>query len=256
MYKISPAFYRYPAETAAVGFMLAAFGELEFSFCRNAQNAIGNENKSNSVLCALYKLKNTSSRFSVADVLMKPFFEKYDLSKEYDLSYQALKHCCKIRNQYAHCNWADDEIGGLFFADLQDTQWPNLVHSYRHIDVNLTSAQLAFFGYTHEWLTYLDIELAIRSGRLKRQSWPIPVKHEPPPLHNPPEEHVPPFLSEAHREMHLAKARAAAVGAPTPTPKQQELDKARAEKKAQKKARRQSAVNGDPQQKTAEPRSE
>jgi hypothetical protein len=89
-----------------------------------------------------------------------------------------------------------------------------------------------------EWLSYLDVELGYRTGRLRNLAWPEPPRPEPPPLHNPPERHVPPFLTADQKARHLARALAAAGGTPTPTPAQQALDAARAAKKAGKQADR------------------
>jgi hypothetical protein len=55
----------------------------------------------------------------------------------------AVLACLKIRNQYAHCNWADsDPKAGLFFADLQEsakredwfTSWKHVQHIPRWLN--------------------------------------------------------------------------------------------------------------------------
>jgi hypothetical protein len=240
MFQINPAFHRFPKEATIIGRLLAAFGELEISVCLNAGDALGMRD---SVLRALYRLRSTSSRIDTADALMRPPIVVALLASEYDRGITMLRVCLRIRNQFAHCNWADHPTGGLFFTDLQnaaeadegfDTLW-------RHVDVELLEQHESYFGCTLEWLRFVDHEVAVRQGRLSSHVWPRPPELEPPPLHNPPLQHVPPWLSEDQKALHIARALAAQGGAPTPTPAQQALDKARAEKRARKQADREAA---------------
>jgi hypothetical protein len=146
-----------------------------------------------------------------------------------------VRHCLVIRNQFAHCNWGDDPNGSdLFFADVQasaSSDSGELCHSWRHVNIELLNAQEAYFSNTLEWFDYLDHEMRTLQGRLDRNHWPMPPVLPRPPLHNPPEEHVPPWLSEAGKALHLARALASKGGPPTPTHKQQAQEKVRAEKR-------------------------
>jgi hypothetical protein len=65
-YRINPAFDRFPAEAAIIGRILASFGEIELSICRNAGDAL---NLQGLVLKALYRLRATSQHI---DALMWP----------------------------------------------------------------------------------------------------------------------------------------------------------------------------------------
>jgi hypothetical protein len=242
VYNINPAFDRHPDEARLVGRILASFGEIEFSVCRNAGNAT---NMGEQIRKAFYRLRMTSGRFAMANALAKPIFVSAGLSEEYSETGAMVERCLQIRNQYAHCNWADHAPApesGLFFADLQkaaesdDAIFESLV--YRHVDVTLLDAQVRHFQLTMDWLTYLDIKLAVQMGKLSIPALPKPPKSDAPPLYNPPEIHVPPFLSVDHQALHLARARGPKGGPPTPTAAQQALDKARAEKRSKRQADR------------------
>jgi hypothetical protein len=89
-----------------------------------------------------------------------------------------------------------------------------------------------------EWLSFLDIELGVRTKRLSTLSWPKPLEQAPPPLHNPPEMHVPPWLTEDQKALHVARALAEKGGAPTPTPAQRAQEAAREAKRARRQADR------------------
>ncbi|WP_428245530.1 hypothetical protein [Ferrovibrio sp.] len=241
MYTVNPAFDRLPEHAKIIGLILSSFGELELLFCSIANSASDN---SNSTFESLYRLRMTSSRLEVAECLMRNGLESVGLGEEGATAFSAIMHCLKIRNQYAHCNWVDHPVDGLFFVDVQSSQWRPLHHHHRHVDVPLLEIQLGFFGYTREYLLYLDQHLSRRQGNAAALDWPVPIKYEPPPLHNPPAEHVPSFLDEENTNFHLAKALAAQGGAPTPTPKQQELDQQRQRKRLERQAQKDSAMQG------------
>jgi hypothetical protein len=234
--RINPAFHRFPDEAAIVGRLLAAFGELEFNVLANAGRAI---NLQNSLLRSMYRLRTTSTRLDASDALIRPVCDQFKMKNEYELSFNSVKYCLKIRNQFSHCYWGDDLVGGLFFIDLEEAfkdAEDNELH-WRHVDTDLLAMQEAYFVYTLESLRYVNHELAARRG-FRQNSSPRPPKLEKPPLHNPPSEHIPPWLNEEQQALYLARAAAARDGAPTPTPKQQALDKAREAKRAQKQADR------------------
>jgi hypothetical protein len=116
VYRINPAFDRYPKEASWIGKILASFGELEFLACQMAGQAI---DKYDQVIRSMYRLRSTSSRLDVADALMRPEFTTERLSADYSIVHKMLLYCFKLRNQYAHCMWGDDATAGLSFADLQ-----------------------------------------------------------------------------------------------------------------------------------------
>lgn len=204
-YQINPTFDRFPEEANLVGRILSSFGELELTICHSAQMALNLEN--DAVLKTLYRIRATSSRIDTADGLMRSIYEKHGLIESYTQAMSMLRHCLIIRNQYAHCNWADHVRGGLFFADLQTSaKNQNFDHHYRHVDVPLLTAQLDYFKVTIERLRSLDHQLMVKEGRPTFHAWPEPPSSTPPLLHNPPSQHVPPWLSPELQEAHLKRA--------------------------------------------------
>jgi hypothetical protein len=217
-FRINPAFDRFPNEAQLIGKLLAGFGEIEFSVCRNAGHAARNVVD---IIKALYRLRATSSRIDAADALARGQFHAANLGMQDQTAQTMVGICLRIRNQFAHCLWADHletPASGLFFTDLQAAAdaLEGFEYAWRHIDALLLAEHEAYFALTMEWLTFLDVELAIRRKELSHRGWPKPPEQEPPPFHIPLEMHVPPWLTEDQKVLHVARALAARGGAPTP----------------------------------------
>src|SRR5271168_5176823 len=103
-YRINPAFDRHPAEANIIGKILAGFGEIEFLVVRSVGHALAMEDQ---IWKALYRLRITSARLEMADTLLKPVYSLTGLGEEHAIARVMVSRCLTIRNQYAHCNWAD-----------------------------------------------------------------------------------------------------------------------------------------------------
>lgn len=203
---INPALHRFPKEAAIIGRIVVAFGELEYMVAVCAGEALDNFDL---IIKALYRLKSTSARVSTADALMQPTYAEAGLGNEQARMFDALRHCTKIRNQYAHCNFGDHIGAGLFFLDLEKSARApvGFNHDWKHVDVPLLESQEAWFVHTLDWLFYIRQELPFRLGKSTGLRSPIPTIQLPPPLHNPASQHVPPWLTEDQKAQHLERAK-------------------------------------------------
>jgi hypothetical protein len=155
--RINHSFHRYPDEATIVGRILSAFGELEFLVIEQARRVTANDR--NSFLRAMYRLRATSARLQAADAFLKPVCERFRLGGEYDRIKKAVDHCLKIRNQFSHCNWADDpnfRNSGIFFIDLEEAFEDCEDHElhWKPIDLIHLTMQEEFF-YTKNLFTGL-----------------------------------------------------------------------------------------------------
>jgi hypothetical protein len=138
------------------------------------------------VLKGLFRIRGEARRINVGEALGRPAYQGVSLEADFDEAIAAMKHCRLIRNQYAHCNWWDDNSGKLAFANLEDaakdpTVVPDLLEP-EHVDVPLLQSQEAFYQYTDDLLAYVNYEGRTRSGK---PSDPVakPASTVPPPLH-------------------------------------------------------------------------
>jgi hypothetical protein len=247
---INPSFLRFSNEAALIGRLLAAFGELEISVCDLAKKATG---LGDSVMAALYRIRSTRSRLEAADALARPVYLKHGLEAEYGLAIGAVFYCLQIRNQFAHCNWADDASKfpdpgeGLFFADLTvSADTPDFEIFWKHVDVPLLQSHEAYFDFALEAIRFADHEWAVRAGKLSSHWWPKPAMLAQPPRHNPEGLHIPPWISAEAKALHVARAQAAQGGGPTPTPAHLAMEARREAKRALKEADRERAKRSTP----------
>jgi hypothetical protein len=208
MARINPAFQRHPIEASLIGRIVVHFGELEVSFCQNNALALDTHVP---LMKALYSLKATSGRIDFVDGLIRNLYLAHNLGAEYDISISMLRYCLRIRNLFAHCNWADfppNGDGGLFYADLQDSaKTPDLRHDWKHVDVALLQKHEDYFAETMEWLTFIHHEIGVKQEKLSSHVWPRPSELDQPPLHNPASQHIPPWLTLGQQSQHLSLAQ-------------------------------------------------
>lgn len=245
---INPAFHRYPAEAAIIGRLVVGFGELEYAIA----DLVGVITQDKMVsLKVIYTLRVTSARIDIAEIVLKRAYEQARAVEAFTETFAAVRHCLKIRNMYAHCNWGDDATGGrdggLFYTNLQAAidQPDGYPLPWRHVDVPLLELQENYFTYALELIRHLG-GLARRPGF---PLWPSPLKLSPPSLHNPASQHVPAWLSEDHKAQHLAFALADEQGLPRPTPGQIRLEGDRKKAHEKKRAHARRSAAGDSKQK-------
>ena len=99
---------------------------------------------------------------------------------EFHKAIRLVRYCLKIRNQYAHGIWWDDNSGKLAFADMEELglrkrKVPDLAKlKPYHVDAQLLTAREACFVYADEYLAWINYEGRTRAGTLNKN-----------PLHNP-----------------------------------------------------------------------
>jgi hypothetical protein len=112
------------------------------------------------------------------------------LEADFDLAIGAIRHALRIRNQYAHWTWWDDNSGQLAIANLEDlAKDPNPVSDLarlrvHHVDMPLLQAQLEFFVYVDLSILWMNYEGRYLKGKLKHRFGPKPTPMVPPPLNH------------------------------------------------------------------------
>lgn len=185
---IMPAFDRFPKEGSIVGRLLAGYGELELGLCFCAAEA---RNDFDMVFKAMFRPRGVSLRIEIGDAIGRPCFKAVGLTQDFAEAIAAMRHCLKIRNQYAHCYWTDDFGRSLGFVKLETTAEKNTridnVYHIKASDIDLPTlqAQESYFRYTFAVFDALRSEYKVKTGKLSKSAFAIPKKEPQPPLCKP-----------------------------------------------------------------------
>lgn len=166
--KILPAFQDFPAEAALIGRMLAGYADLEIDLMNCVKAVRGDLDLA---LKTMFRGRGNSQRIDIADALGRRLYHDLGLGVEFERGVVAVRYCLKIRNQYAHCTWWNDNSGQMAFANLEELAKGNVpvtdLHglTVNHVTEPHLRAQFTFFEYTDDVLIGLIQESNRRVGR-------------------------------------------------------------------------------------------
>jgi hypothetical protein len=128
----------------------------------------------------MFGARGETKRIYAAEKLGLPEYQRLKLTPDFQNAIRAVKHCLKIRNQYAHWAWWDDYGGKLAFANLEDVaKRKGPVRDLtklkaHHVDAALLDAQKAYFVYADELLAWVNYEGRARDNNKLRGGNPLP----------------------------------------------------------------------------------
>ena len=65
----------------------------------------------------MFGIRSESKRIKAAEKLGLPEYERLKLATDFEKALRVMRYYLKIRNQYAHWVWWDDNIGRLAFRE-------------------------------------------------------------------------------------------------------------------------------------------
>ena len=161
--------------------MVVGYGELELTFAHCAGLALG---QTYEVLNAIQSVRSESARIKIADALSSGAYKKLALEPQYADALGGLRHCLKIRNQYAHSQYSRAGRRLKFFNPNNTFTSPTKPLPYRWISIPMLKEQAAFFGWTRDMLIYLQLSIPHHlKGKLSPYPLPKRTKAQLPPLH-------------------------------------------------------------------------
>lgn len=184
---LEPFVKPFVAEGVLIGKLLLAYGEIENALCSCVAMVRGDMDM---VIKAMYRPRGESQRIEIADAIGRIPYRNLHLDTQFSEAIAGVKHCVKIRNQFAHCNW-HTPAGRLCFVDMQEIAEKNAFIAdlgkltFHYIDLTLLQRQEAFFQYVADCLVYLNFEGRKRAGKLATHAFLAPKKVPPPPLYIP-----------------------------------------------------------------------
>ena len=165
---VSKAFADFPEEAAFIGRIVAGYTDLEIDLMHCVKSA---REDLDTVLKAMYRGRGETRRIDIADAFGRQTYRSLKLGTQFEMGIAAVRHCTKIRNQYSHCIWWNDNSGTLAFANIEEIARLNepiidlTEMNVHHISVAQLKSQLAYFEYASDLLIWVLQEGNKRAGR-------------------------------------------------------------------------------------------
>lgn len=186
MTAILSAFVKFPEEARIIGRLQAAYTSLEFSLMHCVEVV---RDDFDTTIKVMFRTRGEKQRIDVADAMGRHFYADHGLDQDFAMAIGAMRHCMKIRNQYAHCIWWNDNTGKLALANLEEVA---ILNTYLtdlndltalHVDVPLLEAQERYYGYAEDLMQWVNFEGRKRAQKLTTQPISRPRQIAPPPPH-------------------------------------------------------------------------
>jgi hypothetical protein len=165
---VSKAFEDFPDEGLLVGKILVAYTNLEIDLMNCIKTVLSDLD---TVLKVMYRVRGETQRIEVAVAIGYQAYKDLNLEDDFKYAILCLRTCVRIRNQYAHSIFWNDNSGILVFSDLEkiaksDEKITN-IHGIqkKYINEYLLNQQLIFFEYTSDFLMFLLNEGLSKRGK-------------------------------------------------------------------------------------------
>src|SRR5258706_3217070 len=183
---ILPAFRKYPKEAEIIGRLLAGYADLEIDVMNCVQVV---RSDLDTVLKVMFRMRGESQRMAAADAMGRQYYEDLKLGTEFAMAMGSVAFCLKLRNQYAHCVWYDDNSGRLAFVNLEEVaEKKELIKDLsgltsHYATIPLLAAQEEYFLYTVSLLIWMNFQGQLRSGKIKQEIGVKPTEPKRPEPH-------------------------------------------------------------------------
>lgn len=164
---------------------MAGYGEIELDLCNCLAAALNMDTKA--AVKVMFSRRGEERRINTADETMAEHYKRAGLEPTYTDAIAHAHWCRKIRNQYSHCHWGDDQRGlWCVLVEHAVKNDPSALEADKlGITVSLLESQEQFFKAVLQSLWYLSLEFQRRAGVSTIPVLPVPPKLSPPPLYNP-----------------------------------------------------------------------
>jgi len=184
---IQPAFVRFGDEAAIIGRLLGGYALLELDLLNCVAMATQDFD---TTLKEMFGRRGETRRIDKAAKLGHRPYEAEGLKEEFEAAIDAIRHCLKMRNQYAHHHFYDNNSGKLALVNLEEnaksshrvTDLKNLTTLY--VDVPTLRAQEEYWHLTDRLIIWLNYERRFRISEIKQiLAWGKPTLPPKPVLH-------------------------------------------------------------------------
>ena len=182
------SFVKFHEEAAIIGRLLGGYTTLELDLMNCVQIV---RDDFDAIFKAMFRVRGETNRIDVADALGRHYYHDHGIGQEFEIAIGVIRSCLRIRNQYAHCVWYDDNSSKLAFVDLEQIAKTNAKLqdltslTIFHVDVPLLQSQEEYFAYADDLLRWTNFEGRLRAGTASSNPTQKPKQLMPPKLNIP-----------------------------------------------------------------------
>jgi hypothetical protein len=162
-------FQKFSAEGAVIGRLIVGYSEMELDLLNCVAIGIDDFDKA---IKTMFGQRGESKRLDAAKRLGRPVYQGLHLENLFDQAISDARYCLKIRNQYAHHNFYDDNTGKMALVNLEElgketSPVPDLLALTRkHISVTLLEDQEKYFIHVRATIDYINYEGRVRAKKV------------------------------------------------------------------------------------------
>jgi hypothetical protein len=177
----------HPEVAACIGRILAGYPQIEYSMVE-CLDAVRDDY--DVVFKCLFRVRGETQRVEIADALGRNLYHEIDLGTEFEMTFGALRHLLRIRNQYAHAHWLATEAG-MSMVDMEEAAKSTAYAggegkvSLNILTPEIVQQQEQYGNYVNLLITWLTDEAKIKKGKTKVNVFPKPKQVAQPPLYKP-----------------------------------------------------------------------
>lgn len=184
---IQPAFVKFSEEAAIIGRLLGGYTLLELDLL----NCVSMGTKDfDGALKRMFGIRGETRRVNQAAKLGRQPYSDHGLGIKFDDVIDAMRHCLKMRNQYAHHHFYDDLSGKLALVNLEEhAKAPHCIPDFKnlttlYVDVPLLKKHESYWHLTDRYLIWLNYERRFIAREINvRIAWGEPTLPAKPPLY-------------------------------------------------------------------------
>lgn len=155
---IAKAFDNHPLEALLVAKLITGYTDLEIDL----MNCIKELHQDlDMTFRKIYAIRGANNRIDKAKKLGEKGFDDLDLGDDFAWAIRGLNHCVKIRNQYAHCTFWNDNTKQLAFSNIETlAKTSEPITDLRgidikHLDISTLQQQINYYDYVSDLLIWI-----------------------------------------------------------------------------------------------------
>jgi hypothetical protein len=177
---------KFRTEGEIIGHLVVGYGELEIDLCRCVAAAVDDLDM---VVRKMFGRRGKTPRINTAVCIGRSIYKSRQLGELFDETICGMRRCLRIRNQFAHGNFYDDDTENLAIVDVEElVKQDSVIENFtsltvKHLTQGLLKEQEYYFLHIRVCFDFLNCEVRVRAGTLAKNGFAVPEKVNLPQIH-------------------------------------------------------------------------